>query len=136
MITNNTLIARSLRLCGVIGETETPSAEQAAECLGRLNMMLSLWAENDIDLGWFTQSDTTATAPIPEWSEMGVISKLAQVLVGVYPASTLQPWVWDDSQNGYGTIARKSVLEKLEPADMSRLGTGSGRGGFWDITQG
>lgn len=134
MTTNNTLITRALRLCGVIAETESVSAEQGSECLGRLNMMLNDWAENGKDLGWFTQTDATATAPLPEWAEMGVVSKLAQVLTGVYPASSLQPWVWEDSQNGYSTILRRCIINELTGADMSHMAQGSGHyGSGWNI---
>lgn len=136
MTTNVTLIGDALKLLGVNGETQTASAEQGALGLRVLNRMLELWPEDGIQLGWFEQSLTTDDAPIPKWSEQGVVSKLAQALRPYYPASTLEPWVLDDSMNGFGTILRKCLVEKLKPANMDHLPFGSGSFGYYDdITQ-
>lgn len=127
MTTNVALITDSLRLLGVIAEGESPSAEQGAHALGRLNRMIEAWTEIDIDLGWFKQSAITATAPIPEWAEMGVISKLAQDLYAFYPSGDLSGWVLRDEENGFGTILRKAMLKRLKPADMRQMPMGEGR---------
>lgn len=128
MATNNALITDALRLLGVIGETESPSGEQGAHALGRLNRMMEQWTENDISLGWFEQSVTTDDAPIPKWAELGVVSKLAQNLHATYPSASLAPWVHDDSQNGYGTIARRCMLDRMKPASLAHLPQGEGSG--------
>lgn len=130
MATNGQIISRALRLLGVLGEGESASPEQAADCLPFLNAMLESWTEVNIDLGWFEQSDTTADAPIPKWSEKGVVSKFAQELRPIYPSSSLDPSVYDDNQNGYAIILRKAVVDPLEGADMSHLGAGLAR---WNI---
>lgn len=136
MTTNIAVLTDALRLLGVVGETETPSADQGAHALVRLNRMLAQWTEDDIELGYFAQTLTTDTCPIPDWAERGVISKLAQDLRATYPSSSLDPSVHDDSQNGFGTILRRAVLEKIEPADMSHLPMGSGSlGRTVDITR-
>lgn len=127
MTTNVALITDSLRLLGVISELETPSANQGTHALGRLNRMIESWTEIGIDLGWYKQSSTTGTAPIPEWAEKGVISKLAQDLFATYPSSSLAPWVLNDQENGYSIILRKSMLKQLKPADMRQMPMGEGR---------
>jgi len=124
--TNLEIITDALRLLGVVSESETPSPEQGAHALRRLNRMIEQWTENDIELGYFAQSNTTDTCPIPLWAERGVISKLAQDLRAVYPSSSLEASVFDDSQNGFGTIARRSLLDKLKPSDMSHMPAGEG----------
>lgn len=128
MATNNTIIGDALKLLGVLAETQSPSADQGAIGLRRLNQMMEQWTENDVTLGWFEQTLTTDDAPIPKWAELGVTSKLAQSLHAIYPSSSLAPWVHDDSQNGYGTIARRCMLERLKPSSLSHLPQGEGSG--------
>ena len=135
MSTNIQVIGDALKLLGVISKTQTPSAEQGSHALRVLNQMLELWTEEGVQLGYFAQSATTDICPIPAWAEQGVTSKLAQRLRATYPASSLAPEVLDDAQNGYGTILRKSIVESMEPADMSHMPQGSGYGFFRDITQ-
>ena len=125
-VTNNTIIGDALKLLGVLGETETPSAEQGSVCLRRLNQMMEQWTENDIELGWFEQSLTTDSAPIPKWAEKGVTSKLAQDLQPLYPSSSLEQWVFDDMKNGYGTIARRAMLDNLKGANLDHMPVGEG----------
>lgn len=127
MATNLDLISASLRLCKVLAETETASAEQGETALGVLNRMLEAWTENDIELGWYEQSDTAADAPLPKWAEMGVISKLAQIQSGIYDDAVLPQWVWDNNLNGYGMLARKCMVEGMQPANNDHMPMGSGR---------
>lgn len=127
MTTNVSLITDSLRLLGVIAEGETPDANQGSQGLARLNRMMEAWTEIDIDLGWFEQSSTTGTAPVPKWAERGIISKLAQDLQAFYPSSSLVPWVMDDQMNGFGIIQRKGLVEHLKTADMTHMPMGEGR---------
>lgn len=131
-------MTRSARLLGLISDAETLSAEQGAEFLGHMNMMLEFWTENDIELGWFEQSLTTDAAPLPKWAERGVVSKLAQTMQAVYPSTSLAPWVLDDELNGFGAILRRSILDNVTPSDMSGMPSGSGRVGSsdYDITSG
>lgn len=133
MATNIDLITAAYRLLGVIGENEAPSAEQGANALGPLNRMIEAWTEDDIELGWYEQTVTTDTAPLPKWAEKGVISMLAQELRMMYPSSSLDPAVMDDSKNGFGMILRKAVIDAMEPADMSHMPAGSGRTGASDF---
>lgn len=126
MTTNVSIIGSSLRLLGVIAEGQSVSAEQGTNGLTALNQLMESWTEDGIELGYFAQSATTDTCPIPAWAEQGVISKFAQRMQGDYPASTLPAWVMDDSKNGIGTIERKCLVEKIKPADMSSMPSGYG----------
>lgn len=137
MTTINTLVSDSLRLLGVMGETDSLSSEQGSLGLRVINRMLEQWTEEGVELGWFEQSDGTASAPLPKWSEMGVVSKLAQAMRAYYPASTLENWVMNDDLNGYGTLLRRVIQDQLEGADMTHMPSGSGKfGSGWDITSG
>lgn len=125
MTTIATVLGGALRICGVIAEGQTLSGEQGLTANRALNQMMEAWDESSL-LGFFPQSDTTATIPIPAWAEQGVTSKLAQRLHADYPSSQLPAWVHDNSQNGVGIIERKMVYAQLKPQDMSHLPAGSG----------
>lgn len=124
-VTNAQVIEDALRLIGVVAEGQTVSAEQAAPALRYLNQMLERWTEDGIELGYFAQSVTTDACPIPAWAEQGVTSKLAQRLMADYPSSQPHPWVLNDSENGYGTLARKCMVESLTPANMDHMPLGN-----------
>jgi hypothetical protein len=134
--TNSTVINDALRLLGVIGEAETANGEQGVKALRALNQMLVRWDEDGIKLGYFEQSSTTDTCPIPAWAEQGVTSKLAQRLMADYPASVPPGWVLSDGENGFGTLLRKSVHESLKSSDMSHLPAGAAGRINSDITNG
>jgi hypothetical protein len=136
MTTNIEIIGDALKLLGVIGESQEPNPHQGAIGLRRLNQMVELWTEDGIELGWFAQTLTTADAPLPKWAELGVTSKLAQYMQPLYPTSSLEPAVFDDSLNGYGVILRKVTVENAPVADMSHMPAGSGSGGDFDIERG
>lgn len=126
MSTNTQLITDSLRLMKVLAEGETPSAEQASDALRSLNQMMASWEADTINLGYFAQTDTTATCPIPDWAEQGVYGKLAIRLCPEYGAS-LSPEALNVVDEGYTLILRRLILLGMTPADMSHLGAGGGK---------
>jgi len=126
MTTNVVIIGDALRLLGVVAEGQSVSAEQGSNALRALNQMMERWTEDRIGLGYFAQSSTTDTCPIPAWAEQGVISKLAQRLMADYPSTQPPAWVLSDSENGYGTIARKCMVERMKPARMDHMPAGEG----------
>lgn len=137
MSTNLQIITDCLRALNVIDETETPSAEQGAHCLRQMNQMLATWKDADgIDLGYFSQTSTAATCPIPEWAETGVYGKLALRVAKQFGASvSVETAALADE--GYSTILRTLVNQAREISDMSHLPRGSGRfGAGFDINTG
>lgn len=132
MTTNVTIIGDALRLLGVIAESQSVSSNQGSHALRVLNQMLEAWIESEIDLGWYEQTSTSDTAPLPKWAERGVTSKLAQALQPTYPASSLAPAVFDDDTNGYGLILREAIKSAMKEADASHLPVGSGHLGYYD----
>jgi hypothetical protein len=125
MTTNLTIIEDSLRDIGVISEIDDASAEQGSYCLRKLNQLMEVWKENSIDIGWFAQSSTTDTIPIPDWAELGVTATLSIVVAPNYGA-TVSPELIAIADAAAGMILRKSLVEKLTGADMSHLPTGAG----------
>jgi hypothetical protein len=125
MTTNLTIIEDSLRDIGVISEIDTASPEQGKFCLRRLNQMMELWKEDDVDIGWFAQTSTTDTIPIPDWAELGVTAALSIAVAPTYGATVSQELI-AIADVAAGMILRKSLAEKLTGLDMSHLPVGAG----------
>lgn len=135
-VTNLDLIQDALRSINVINEVQTPSAEQGSHCLRELNQMLAQWAEDDVPLGYFEQSNTTATCPIPQWAEKGVKYKLAIQVAPAYSAE-VPIAVVANADDGYMTILRRVITLQMDAQDMSHMPVGSGSfGNGFDITNG
>jgi hypothetical protein len=121
MTTNATILGDALRLVGVIAEGQSVSAEQGLNGLRYLNQMMATWEEDGVSIGYFAQSATTDSIPVPDWAEKGVTSKLAQRWQADYPSQQLPAWVLDNAQNGVGLIERKCMVESLKPARMDTV---------------
>lgn len=134
-ISNVQLITDALRSINVIREGQAPNPNQLANVLRQLNQMLAAWEVDHVPLGYFSQSDPSATCPIPEWAEMGVTGKLAVAISGDYGAEVLKS-IKDRADDGFATILRVVENLKLEGADMRHLPIGSGKlsGTRYDIT--
>ncbi len=132
MTTNLTIIEDALREVGVIAEIDTASAEQGATTLRKLNQMMEVWKEDGISFGYFGQSDTTDTIPIPDWAELGVTMGLAIAIAPTYGA-TVSAETIAVADISAGMILRKSLAERLTGLDMSHLPRGAGIGGHRNI---
>jgi len=93
--------------------------------LRKLNQLMEASKELDIDLGWFSQTATTDTIPIPDWAELGVTAALAIVMAPQYGA-TVSAELATTGDAFIEMIKRKSISEKLTNADMSHLPVGTG----------
>lgn len=127
MITNATMITDALRDINVINERQSPSPEQLGDCLRRLNQLMEIWKEEDIDFGYFRQSDSTADCPVPDWAEIGVSTSLSIVCAPKYGATVSTELVAlnDVSMN---MIQRKVLAESTDNMDMSHMPIGAG---YW-----
>lgn len=126
MTTNVDLLTAAFRLISVVGESQTLSAEQGATGLTRLNQLMEAVAVEEINLGYFAQTSTTDTCPIPAWAERGVIAKMAKDLLALYPSAQLAGEFLDDSTNGWAVIQRMCMNQKLNPQSTLYLGLGAG----------
>jgi hypothetical protein len=119
------LITQSLRKINVIGKTAAPTATMGAECLAQLNLMFPMWEEQDVLLQWYTQTDTTADYPGPEYSLQGVIGALAIAMAANYGRQvSIEAAKYAD--DGWQVIANAQVRRRMRPADVSHLPEGSG----------
>ena len=125
MTTNLTIIEDSLRDIGVIAEIDSASAEQGAFCLRRLNQMMEVWKEDGVEMGYFAQTATTDTIPVPDWAELGITAALAIAIAPTYGASVSQELI-AIADVAAGMILRKSLSESLTPLDMRHLPRGAG----------
>lgn len=126
MSTNTQIITDALRLIGVLAEGETASPEQASDAMRRMNQMIATWEVDDIVLGYFAQSDSTAAIPIPDWAEKGVMGQLAIELAPEYGAA-ISPEAAKVADDGWSVIQKRCLLLKMKPADMSHLGSSFSR---------
>lgn len=132
-MTNIELITQSYRLMNIIGETETPSAEQGALGLVLLNQMMSAWEVDDVYLQYFRQTDQQANFPCAPYTEKGVAGKLAEAISGHYGIA-MTPEAAKQAADGYDVILRKAIYSTMEERDMSHLPQGEGssaRGDFY-----
>ena len=120
-ITNVQLIGDALREINVISEIDTPSAEQGQHGLRKLNQMIAVWQVDGVKIGYFEQTSTTDTCPIPDWAEKGITAKLAIDLAPTYGA-TISPELLAKADEGWATILRVSSNLKLQGLDASHLG--------------
>jgi hypothetical protein len=124
-ITNIDLIADSLRELGVITEIQTPSAEQGAHALRKLNQMMAEWEESGVRLEYFEQTSTGATCPIPAYAENGVICMLATRLASNYGAQ-VSIELAASATVGHDTIVRTAVSAALPVGRMLNRPCGEG----------
>ena len=132
-ITNLQVVEDALREINVLSEVDSASSEQGAHAIRKLNQIMDLWREKDIDFGYFPQADTTGTCPIPSWAELAVISALAIAIAPKHGATVSNELIAIATDSIY-TVARKSISEKLNNQDMSHMPAGQGHyGSGWDI---
>jgi hypothetical protein len=133
-LTNTQVITRALREINVINEVQAPTAEQGAQALSKLNSLMEAWKEDSLDVGYFEQSTTSDTCPIPDYAEGAVIHALAIECAPQYGASASAELA--AKLNYYlKLLRRKIVLEKLDNTDMTHLPGGAGHfAGRYDIS--
>jgi hypothetical protein len=125
MPTTLAVIEDALREINVISEVDSASSEQGSFALRKLNQMMALWEERDINnLGWYPQPNTSGTIPIPDYAELAVTTGLAIALAPKYGAS-ISAELAAVAQSAFSTVQRKSISEKLDNADMSHLPFGT-----------
>lgn len=133
-VTNAQIINRALRELNVIAEGADASAEQGEQCLKKLNNLMELWREIDIDWGWFEQTDTTDDCPIPDYAEMAVWSNLAIVCASQYGATVSQELA-SVANRSWTIVHTKALREGLDNTSMSHLPRGLGNyNDGYDIT--
>jgi hypothetical protein len=132
-ITNVQLIGDALRELNVISEIQTPSPEQGAHALRKLNQMMAEWEEAGVRLEYFAQTIMSEDCPIPAYAESGVTAHLATRIAGTYGAEVSIATA-AAATRGYETILRTAMNAALPVSLMLTRPRGSGDRNFIDIT--
>jgi hypothetical protein len=82
-VTAHDVITRALRFAGVLASGETPAADDAADALTSLNLMLAGWEAEGIRMG-LAPLALTDTLHIPDAHLDGVVMQLAMILCQEY----------------------------------------------------
>lgn len=132
-VTNADLIADALRELNVISEIQTPSAEQYAHALRKLNQMMAKWLEEGIEIGYYPQTSASDTCPIPDYAETGVTLSLAISCASNYGA-TVSMELGATASSAYDTILRTAMNARLPVGRMLNRPRSEGDGYTRDIT--
>jgi len=125
MTTNLKIIEDALKDINVIPDSGSASAEQGQHGLRKLNQLMELWRESDMDVGWFAQTSTVDTIPIPDWMELPVTNALSVILAPKYGAS-ISTELAAVGSGSIGAAERTSIYTKLRNRDTSYLPRGLG----------
>ena len=126
MASNLDLITSALSLIGVVVETESPSAEQAALGLATLNDLLEDWAAQGIEIGQWPQTDLTATAPGGP-SALGPLKANLAVYLSPHFSAPTSPILLAQASAGYSRLLRDAMSEQVQAVDMAHV-----PGRWWD----
>lgn len=125
MSTNSDVIADALRELGVITEVQTPSAEQAAHALRKLNQLAAELEGQIGPIQWFEQTDTSADFPLAAEFENAFTSMLATRLAPNYGAS-VSVELAAAAMAGMQHFLNVHVCAALKPAEMADQPFGTG----------
>ena len=124
MATNSNIVKEALSIIGVLDETASLSAEQADNGLSVMNDLLMEWDANDIDIGFFPQTDINAESPIYSEALQTVKFSLA-IALSTYYGIDPRPAVVAIAVGGYKRLLRDAIVEKTKEADMTHLSPGA-----------
>lgn len=118
-------IRDALGMLGILGETETASAEQADHGLRVLNNLVFDWQADGVDIPWATVTSATATMTLHERDQQAVLANLALRLAPSYGVA-LSPALVDTAQNGWNRVLRDSLTRSARVQRMDHLPIGEG----------
>lgn len=107
------IVTDSLRQIGIIGETQTPSAEQGQDAVTRLNDLMLSMEEDDIVLGWNPKSTTADTVSLPLGQVAAIKALLAVQLAGEY-GSEIPPTTITNARDGYQRLLRQGIQNAMK----------------------
>ena len=135
MATNSNIVSEALSILGVLAETDSLSAEQAENGLSVMNDMLLEWDADEIDVGFYPQTDINAESPIYTDALSAVKHNLAIHLASYYGLEPKHPVVMI-ADRGYKRILRDAIVAKMKEADLTNVPLGSAWGRRYNITEG
>jgi hypothetical protein len=125
--TNLAIITEAFQKIGVIDENSAPSAEQTAQAFTILNDGLNNEGADGLRLGWYTQTNVAATAPIRDADIYGVKLWLCERLSAHYGITIQNPVLLNEIQEAVRQLVKRSI--QYFEADFSELSRP--QGGPW-----
>lgn len=135
MATNSDVVREALSIIGVLAEVDSLSAEQGVNGLSVMNDMLLEWDADDIDTGYFPQTDINAESPIYSDALSTVKFSLAVYLSSYYGLEPRSAVV-AIATSGYKRLLRDSIVAKMKEADMTNMPLGSAWARRYNILEG
>jgi hypothetical protein len=120
MASNNEIITEALSIIGVLAEMDSISAEQGETGLSVMNDLLMEWDSDEIDVGYYPQTDVNAESPIYADALQAVKYNLALALSNYYGVEPRLP-VIVIADRGYKRLLRDSIISKMKEADLTHL---------------
>ena len=123
------VIAQALREINVIGETQSPSAEQGKQSRDKLNSMMEMWRQDyGVDIGWYETDSSTDTAEVPLVAWVALYTNLAIVCAPQY-GRAVSPELYNLAESSRETLVGIELRNELDNLDMTHLPEGSGHYG-------
>lgn len=119
-MTNLELIKAALKLAQILGESEDPTAEQAADGLAAMNELFAEWDADGIDIGHYTQSSLAAESPIYSDAIRAAKYNLAVQCCAEWER-TPPPLVLGIADSTHSRLRREAQIGQLKEADLTHL---------------
>jgi hypothetical protein len=124
------VVRDALQLINVIGEIDTPSAEQGAHGLRVLNDMMAHWEEDGLDVEYSPGDDLTQPIDVDQSALRAIKANLAVDLAAYYRVP-VSPEIAIMAQSSYDALYRNRFT--IPELDMSHLHSGDANWTDWDI---
>ncbi|HEY4689750.1 MAG TPA: hypothetical protein VIK33_10590 [Anaerolineae bacterium] len=121
--TASQIITDALVSLNVIREGQTPSAEQQAQAIRRMNQMMALWEADGRALGYIPIGTVTDVLTVPDGALMGIWTSLAILMAPLYGA-TVSAELAEMNRQGMAVVDKITAKEVLMELDVP---TPSGR---------
>jgi hypothetical protein len=106
------LVTNALRDIAVIGETDSPTAEQGEDAVTRLNEIMASLEESGISLGYNPKADTADTIVLPPGHVLTIRALLAISLCDVYPRA-VPAFIAAMADSGYKRLLRQAIYKNI-----------------------
>jgi hypothetical protein len=120
------VITDALVALNVIREGQTPSAEQHAQLIRRLNQMMAMWEADGKALGYVPVGTATDTMTVPDGALMGIWTSLAILSAPLFGAA-VSGELAEMNRQGMAVIDKITAREVLMEMDVP---TPTGREAF------
>ncbi len=115
MSTNLDLCKDAYRFIGVVGDGQTPSAEQGVKWLRKANQLLAMEAESGIQIpSWYPQTSTADTCPIPDYAERWLYTATGLAMATDYGVTVTAEMV-SEYESARAVVLRKKLYQRLTP---------------------